>query len=341
MTAPEHRGARALQILFGLAVSAVMVWWAFHNYRLIDIWHQMLTAHPLPLLLAVALATLPFALRIPRWQLLLRQDDGGQVAALPMWRAISIGFAANNVLPLRAGEVLRVMAITRLAPVSFGSALSSLAIERVLDALMMILLLGAALMASHFPADLTLGGATPIRVFAARIGALCLAALAAAIVAAWQRERTLRLVRWVLPHNKFGYLLHSFAERVLLGLDALRDFRRAAPVVAWTLLIWLVNAAAFFAVFRAFDFQVGFTGALILQGVLMIGIALPQGPGFVGTFQLAFAATLGPLFAIPGERAVACGTIYQVTTFLPIVLMGVYSAAKSGVHLRLPHQGDR
>jgi uncharacterized protein (TIRG00374 family) len=327
-------------MVFGLAVSVAMVWWAFHKYRLIDIWHQMLTAHPVPLLLAVFLATLPFALRVPRWQLLLRQDDGGKVAPMPMWRAISIGFAANNVLPLRAGEVLRVMAITRLAPVSFGSALSSLAIERVLDALMMILLLGAALVASHFPPDLTLGGTTPIRVFAARIGAACLAVLAAAVIAAWQRQRTLQLVRWILPHNKVGYVLHTFAERVLLGLDALRDFRRAAPVIAWTLVIWLVNAAAFYAVFRAFDFEVGFMGALILQGVLMIGIAIPQGPGFVGTFQLAFAATLGPLFAIPGERAVACGTIYQITTFLPIVLMGVYSAARSGVHLRVPHQGD-
>ncbi len=340
MPATERRGARALQIGLGLAVSVGMVWWAFHNYRLIDIWQQMLTAHPLPLLVAVVLATLPFALRVPRWQLLLRQDDGGKVAPLPMWRAISIGFAANNVLPLRAGEVLRVMAITRLAPVSFGSALSSLAIERVLDALMMILLLGAALVVSHFPPDLTLGGTIPIRVFAARIGAACLAALAAAIVAAWQRERTLRFVRWILPHNRFGYVLHAFAERVLLGLDALRDFRRAAPVIAWTLVIWLVNAAAFYAVFRAFDFEVGFMGALILQGVLMIGIAIPQGPGFVGTFQLAFAATLGPLFAIPGGRAVACGTIYQIATFLPIVLMGVYSAAKSGVHLRVPHQGE-
>lgn len=340
MTATERGSARTLQIVFGLAVSVGMVWWAFKGYQLLDIWHAMLSAHPLPLLLAVALATLPFALRVPRWQLLLRQDDGSKVAALPMWRAISIGFAANNVLPLRAGEVLRVMAVSRLAPVSFGAALSSLAVERVLDGLVMTSLLGAGLVASEFPADLTIGGGTPIRVLAVRTGVICLLALILAGIAAWQRERTLRLVHWIIPHNKVGYALHSFAERVLLGLGALRDVRRSAPVIAWTLVIWLVNASAFSAAFAAYDLPVPFTGALILQGALMFAIAVPQGPGFVGVFEKAVTTTLVSLFAIPGERALACATAYHITTFIPIVAIGVYSAAKSGVHLRVPHQGE-
>ena len=330
-----------LQILFGLAVSAGMVWWAFRNYRFIDIWHAMLSAHPLPLLLAVVLATLPFALRIPRWQLLLRQDDGGKVAALPMWRAISIGFAANNVLPLRAGEILRVMAISRLAPVSFGAALSSLAVERVLDGLVMVSLLGAGLVVSRFPADLRIGDNLPIQVLAVRTGVICLVTLGIAILAAWQRERTLRLVHRIIPHNSIGYALHSFAERVLLGLSALSDFRRSGPVIAWTVVIWLVNAAAFFAAFAAYDLQVPFAGALILQGALMFAIALPQGPGYVGVFEVTIMTTLVSLFAIPGDRALAYGLAYHITTFIPIVLMGAYSAARSGVHLRVPHQGDR
>jgi hypothetical protein len=288
----------------------------------------------------VILATVPFALRVPRWQLLLRQDNGDKVAALPMWRAISIGFAANNTLPFRAGEVLRVMAISRLAPVSFGSALSSIAIERVLDALMVILLLGAALMASHFPPDLALNGGTPLRVLALRIGLVCLVALGAAIVAAWQRERTLALVRWVLPSNKLGYTLHAFAERVLLGLGALSDFRRSIPVIVWSLVIWSVNASALLAVFNAFDLPIGFTGALILQGMLMIGISVPQGPGFVGVFPVVFALTLVPLYQVAESRAAACGLLFWALTFPPIVLLGVYSAMKSGVHLRVPHEGE-
>ena len=340
MTATDRRGARALQILFGLAVSVGMVWWAFKSYRLIDIWHAMLSAHPLPLLLAVVLATLPFALRVPRWQLLLRQDAGDKVAAWPMWRATSIGFAANNVLPFRAGEILRVMAVSRLAPVSFGAALSSLAVERVLDGLVMVSLLGAGLVISRFPADVRIGDKTPIGVLAVRTGVICLVALGIAILAAWQRARTLQLVHRIIPHNSFGYALHSFAERVLLGLGALSDIRRSAPVIAWTIVIWLVNASAFFVAFAAYDLAVPFAGALIVQGALMFAIALPQGPGYFGVFEVTIKATLVSLFAIPGDRALAYALAYHITTFIPIVLFGVHSAAKSGVHLRVPHRGE-
>src|ERR1700690_3666117 len=102
--------------------------------------------------IAVALATLPFALRVPRCKLLLRRDDGGPIATQSLWNAIAIGFASNNVLPLRAGEFLRVAAINRLAPVSFAAALSSVAVERVLDALVVVTLLGLGLVGGQLPA---------------------------------------------------------------------------------------------------------------------------------------------------------------------------------------------
>lgn len=337
MTPPDRRGARALQLGLGLAVSAGMVWWAFHKYPFATIWHAMLSAHPVPLLVAVLLATVPFPLRVPRWRLLLRRQDGAELAPKPLWQAIAIGFASNNILPFRAGELLRVAAITRLAPVSFGAALSSLAVERVMDALVVLALLGGALVSAHFPADLRIGSALPIRVFATRLGVACLVALAVAIIAAWQRERTLRLMHRILPHNRVGYALHAFGERVLLGLEALRDIRRSAPIVGWTLIVWVVNAAGFYAAFRAFDFPVPFEGALILQGVLMIGIALPQAPGYFGVFEAAIAGVLVALYAVPQERALGYALAYHITTFIPITLLGAMAATRSGVHLRVPH----
>jgi hypothetical protein len=57
-------------------------------------------------------------------------------------------------------------------------------------------------------------------------------------------------------------------------------------------------------------------------------------------FEVTIMTTLVSLFAIPGDRALACATAYHITTFIPIVVIGVHSAAKSGVHLRVPHQGE-
>ena len=98
--------------------------------------------------------------------------------------------------------------------------------------------------------------------------------------------------------------------------------------------LWLTNAAAFWIGFAAFDIQVPFAGALVLQGILVLAIAMPQAPGFVGFFEGAVKVALA-LYAIDGERALAFAVTYHVATFVPITLLGAWSALQSGAHRRL------
>jgi uncharacterized protein (TIRG00374 family) len=320
-----------LQLGVGLALSGGVIWWTFRNVDWNSSWELIVAADRWWMLLAVILATLPFPLRLPRWRLLLRQEDGTAVSWQAMWHATAIGFAANNVLPFRAGEVLRPAAVARLGQVSFATALSSIAVERVLDALMAVGLLSLALTLAGIDPSLTLTeGGRPIAESAAMIGALGLLALAAAVLAAWQRAATLRLARRVLPQNRVGNALYHFGERVLIGLSALGNLKTALPVVGWSALVWLTNAAAFHAAFVAFDFPIPFTGALILQGALMIGIAAPQMPGYFGVFELTIAGTLTALYGIPLEAGFAYGLMYHVTTFVPITVLGAWSAVTTG-----------
>ena len=96
----------------------------------------------LPMLaVTVAIATATFPLRLLRWRLLLRRDDGGTIPFPPMWHAVAIGFMANNVLPFRMGEIMRTLTVSRLAPVRFTAAFSSIAVERVFDGLTVVALL--------------------------------------------------------------------------------------------------------------------------------------------------------------------------------------------------------
>ena len=335
MAPPERRGARALQLVVGLAVTAALVWWAFHKFTFAGIWSTIRTVRVVPMVLAVAVATLPFLLRVPRWRLLLRCDDGTALPIRPLWHAIAIGFAANNVLPFRAGELLRVGAVSRLARVPFAAALSSVAVERVIDALTVAALLGIGLVGGQLPASVTLGGTTPIAVVAQRTGILCLAALLAAIAAAWRRDLALRLFERGIPSGRIGGVLVQVAERLLSGLGALRDPRRALPVLAWSLVIWLANAAAFYVAFKAFNFAVPFTGALVLQGALMIGIAVPSTPGYAFVFEGAIVAALA-LFGVPTGPAFAFAVTYHITTFIPITTLGAISAIRTGTQLRAP-----
>lgn len=329
---PDRGAARALQLLIGLVISAILVYFAFRGTNWPVLWASIRSMHVLPMLFAVAVSTLPFPLRIPRWKLLLRHDDDSALPTAPLWHAIAIGFAANNTLPFRAGEVLRVAVASRLGKVSFATALSSLAVERVLDALTVVAMLGIGLMVANFPPDITVAGA-PVASTATKIGVVCLAALLVAILAAWKKEFALGLVRRVVGHGPVGEKLHHFVDRLLAGLNALRDPRRAAPVIGWTIVIWLVNAAAFYFAFSAFDIDVPFSGALVLQGLLMIGIAAPQAPGYIGGFEAPIILVLG-FYSVDKDHALAYALSYHILTFIPITLLGAWSAVRSGVTLK-------
>ena len=99
------------------------------------------------------------------------------------------------------------------------------------------------------------------------------------------------------------------------------------------MIIWTVNAASFWIGFRAFGIEAPFAAALILQFLLVLGIAPPQAPGFVGGFELAIVTAL-LLFGVPQEVALAYAVTYHVTTFVPITLLGAWSLVTSGFSLR-------
>jgi len=318
--------------VLGLAISALLLWWVLGNVEWSAVRAHIGSAS-LPLLaVAVAIATATFPLRLLRWRLLLRRDDGGTIGIAPMWHAVAIGFMANNVLPFRMGEIMRTLTVSRLAPVRFTAAFSSIAVERVFDGLTVVALLAVSLFTAGLPAGTAIGG-VPIARLAAIAGAMLGAALLAAVaVVAWPLAAE-RVIRKVVPGERLAGKLVALVEGVRHGLSVLRSPARLAAVIGWSLVLWLVNALSFYVAFLAFDIPAGFAAALLLQGVLVLGIAVPSTPGYVGLFEGAIKAVL-LLFAVAPDRAVAYAVTYHVTTFIPIVLLGAWSLLTTSLSLR-------
>ena len=330
LTRPDRR--HVWLAILGVGISLALLWWSLRGVSVADVTGHIRAARPWPILLGVILATATFPLRIFRWRLLLRAEDGGPIRVGPLWHAIAMGFMANNVLPFRAGEVVRIYAVSRLALVRFTSALSSIAVERVFDALTIILFLALALLLPGMPADATIGGVSVTKV-ATRAGVLCLAALiAAAAVVAWPRAAE-TVVRRLLPFPRLAERIVGMIEGLRHGLTVLQSPARLAGVLLWSPTIWLVNAASFYLFFIAFGIPVNLAGALVLQGLLAFGIAVPSTPGYVGVVEAGVKAGLA-LYAIPADQAVSCALAYHFTTFVPITLLGLWSVARTGLGLR-------
>jgi hypothetical protein len=335
LTATEPSGGAGRHLwtaLLGVVVSVALLAWAMRNVNFSEMAAEIRTARPLPVLLGVLLATTSFALRAVRWKLLLRADTGIDVPFWPRWHAVAMGFMANNLLPLRAGELVRAYAISTLGKVRLTGAITSLVVERVFDALTLVLLLSVGLLLSNLPALTVVAGIPLARVATyAGVGALVAVAVGAVIIA--RPDLMERVIRRVLPEGRLQATLVSIGHGITDGLSELRSPARLAGVVGWSLVMWLVSAASFYAMFFAFGINVTFGGALLLQSAMAFGIAVPSTPGYFGPFEAAIVAVLG-FFGVSDTTGFSYAVTYHISTLLPVTLLGMLSLAVSPIAFR-------
>lgn len=317
--------------LLGFAVAAALLLWALRGVHLDEVARHIRSSRPWPLAAAVVIATITFPLRLVRWRLLLRNEDETALPAVPLWHAVAIGFMANNLLPFRAGELVRVIAVTRLAGVRFSSALSSIVVERIFDGLTVVALLSLALLASDLPRDVAVGGVSVAQA-AQAAGTMVAVALVGAILVVAFPLAAERLVRRTLPAGRLADRIVRLIEGIRQGLSALRSPALLAGVVFWSMMLWLANAYSFYVGFQAFDIPVSFAGALLLQGILVFGISVQLTPGFVGQFEAAIVAALA-LYGVPNDLASSYAIAFHGTTFVPIILLGAWSLARTPIAL--------
>jgi hypothetical protein len=312
----------------GLALTVFLLWWAFHEVHWGDVRDKLRDANPLLVALSVAIATMVFPLRAIRWRSIL-DPVAPNLPFGPLWRATAMGFMANNVLPTgRMGEIVRPYALSREAPVPFAAGLASLVVDRVFDAIVVLVLTLAAMLDPRFPSS-----ASPLTYLST--GAVVMGGLASGLYAVvYFPDRLIRLfeffVRRVAPRfeDRGRELLRSFAA----GLSVLRSPRRFVVVLFWAFALWLTQAFAFWLMFVALGIDVPFSAALFVQGLIVLAVALPSTPGFFGLFEAAAVTALG-FYGVDRSLAITWGFTFHVLTLIPITLIGLYYLAKSGMKL--------
>jgi uncharacterized protein (TIRG00374 family) len=252
-----------------------------------------------------------------------------------LWRATTIGAMVNNVVPARAGEFARAYALTRETPrVGFAGSLASLAVDRLFDAIVILSLMLLAMLDPAFGRDAS-PTARALATSGALTGAVGLGVVFVGLYAlVFFPARLIGLfelfARRVAPRieERGRAILQSFAE----GLGVLRHPARFAAVLWWTVLHWALQAFSFWLGFEAVGLEVPFTAALLVQGLIAIGVALPAAPGFFGQFELAAKAGLA-LYAVGGDLAVSWAIGYHLLTFVPVTLIGAFYFARLGLRL--------
>jgi uncharacterized protein (TIRG00374 family) len=320
--------------LLGIAISVLLLAWSLRGVELAQVAQVLGQSNLLLFILSAAVATTIFPLRALRWRYIL-WPVRERLPLGPLWRATAIGMMVNNVIPARAGEIARAFAVSREQPdVRFPAAIASLAIDRVLDAILIIVLLIVAMVDPSFPKDTVIAG-QPIRTYAYIATAVASAALVMLFLLAIFPQQFVgvfeRIVSRVAPHfvERLSRLLHSFAD----GLAVLRRPALMLRVLFWTTIHWLVSGLSFWIGMKAVGIDAPFTAALFVQSLIAIGVAAPAAPGFFGIFE--FFGTEGlAIYGISRDLAVSWAIGFHLFSFIPITILGAIYFVRMGLSFR-------
>ncbi len=270
-----------LQVAFGLAALAVFFW-------RIDVGEglaQLTSISPGWMLLGLVAFTGSKLLHGWRWWVFLGRPE---VPRLPLMAIFLTSNMANALLPLRAGDLLRVEVPSRRFGVPRSMLVSSVfVVESVLDLFVFALLLVAALFFADVPAVL--------RPLVGFVGVAAILLFAAVVVLARARYDlggiARRLLGPVLPDRLVDWIARGMPAFVE-GMASLRTNRAALRVVAVSLAAWLVEVLVYWLMARAFDIRLDVSEALILMIAANLIVSLPLTPWSIGPYELVVTEAL-------------------------------------------------
>ena len=191
---------RHIRWLVGLVVSAVAFYLAFAGVEWRQIGTSLTEANYLLVLAVLPILLAMIAMRAERWRLLFYPDK--DVALLSTFGALNVGYMAGNVLPLQLGEVARAYVLGENEGIAKTRVLSTIAVERLIDVVVLLLVLGLLIPFVDFPSA-ALFSAIPILIVAVAAGAVVVFAVVNRPRASALLEHILILLpTWAAPKDR-------------------------------------------------------------------------------------------------------------------------------------------
>ena len=313
-----------IRLIIGFLISLILFVWVIVNTDWHKIWLRLQDANWWLLVAALFAVMLNVIFRAWRWGIMLEPEDAERPFSA-LFDIVNLGYLANNILPARLGDLIRVYLAGEWTKVSFTFALSTTVVERVLDTLLVFMMLFGLLPFLPVSPAIAQGGVM--------LGVLTFIGSIVLVIAAWQRALSERLIRTCLrplpiDEEAWGDRLVGLLDGFALVQEPLRFLR-----VLWSsVLVWGAAIMAYWLTFEAFNLELSFLDASFTICLAALGMAAPSGPAAAGTFEGAVIIALA-VFTIPSELAGGIAIILHAVNFIGITILGFYSLFRRGLTL--------
>ena len=310
---------RRAVFIVGVLLSCVFLYLAARRVSLEELRGAMGQARWSLLAAAIVVMLTDYAVMAVRWKLLLSREK--RIPYSTVFAVLTIGFFANNVLPARAGEVLRAYAMGRQSGLSKAFCFGSIVIERVLDltALLLFVFLGG--MFIELPPTVqkvtTAAGVLLVGV---------VVVLAAVLVCGPQADRAFARLEGFVPGRRPGFLVEKF-QSFRGGIGTVANWRLLPLLFALSCCVWALNSAAGWLALHSLNAEASVLGMMFVIGVVNLGIIVPSAPGFVGPYQFFCILALSAL-GVDEAIALAYSLLFHAAWYVPSTLLGFVNAMR-------------
>ncbi|HVE48666.1 MAG TPA: lysylphosphatidylglycerol synthase transmembrane domain-containing protein [Casimicrobiaceae bacterium] len=310
-----RRSIRLLGLLISAGCLAVLAanvdWSAFvASFREADL---------LPIAVGAGLLVVTCFLFTLRWRLLLALQP--RLSVLRVFRFLMSGYFVNLVLPMRAGDALRVVLVRNAYGHGAARAVTSILIERLLDV--------TAVLALAFVVTLTADVSRAIYGIVQTAGLLVVAATVALVLVTANAAAVSRYLR---QSGRFGHsrLASAAAEQISNFGEAARSMyprdRESATqlvsIIMMTALGWGSYATAMILCLSAFEISEAVPAGLSLTAVTNLGSAVPSLPASLGVYHALGVLALSP-WRISFAQSLSIATVSHAMVVGVQLLLGL------------------
>ena len=306
-------------IFFTNILSIACLWWVLSDAELHAIWGEIRNMDWRWVSVAVIFDVMVYLWHGVRWKLLLMPVQ--PISFFQAVRSIYVGLFANEVLPLRAGELIRCFLLSRWTKIPLSVTFASALIERIFDGIWLLAFLFVSLQLSELPGALVKGGYAL---------AIIIALLAVVIaIAMYAKQQSFKFFNGVNLPAWFNTLIEDLQ---LIGHSRYLYFSALASGG-----YLLTQFLPIYAVARAYGLDVPWTASFALLVLLRLSSIVPQAPGNLGSFQWVTARTL-ILFGVAEPLAKRFSLILWAVVTIPLIVVGFIALLVTGIKMTHLHR---
>ncbi len=326
---------KLITVIIGIAISVGLMTYLYYGIDFGELATALAQVNYWLLIPNVILVMVTMIFRAYRWQYMILP-----IKKVPFSRLFSItmiGFMANNVLPLRLGELVRAYSLSAREKVTKSASLATIFVERmVFDLLALLIIFAVVLIYSPLDLDKFSNVAEKIGMTPDTARYLLLAIISVGLLGlllafylsrrSGRDSRIMKIILSILPIS----VRPSVEETVVKfssGMEFMRDRKCVSWVIFHTFMIWLVlGLSNYFILIAFFGTALPLTASFVILVIVSILITIPSSPGFVGVFHAGAIIALGlyPTITSDENMVKSCALVMHATQYIVITVVGFY-----------------